>query len=129
MFLKQIQRMQKRLQYWEWPMGSLSHKNLLSTRPHEFWRIFRRNQFYLSILKNYAFKLYPFLMECYRVDKRSLEAFSGHYVWPCRDWNTSQKSEFSLKEIIEHNLKIKKLNGQEKYFKLFLDSKYGKISS
>ena len=37
-----------------------------------------RNQFNLSKLKAYAFKLYPFLMECYQVDKRLLKAFSGH---------------------------------------------------
>ena len=43
-----------------------------------------RNQYNLSKLRSYAFKLYPFLMECYRVDKRSLEAFSGHYVSSCR---------------------------------------------
>ena len=44
-----------------------------------------RNQFNLSKLKAYAFKLYPFLMECYQVDKRLLKAFSGHYAWSCRD--------------------------------------------
>ena len=36
-----------------------------------------RYQFNLSKLKAYAFKLYLFLMECYHVDKRSLEAFFG----------------------------------------------------
>ena len=43
-----------------------------------------RNQSNLLKLKSYAYKPYPFLMECYHVDKRSLEAFSGHYVWSCR---------------------------------------------
>ena len=40
-----------------------------------------RNQFNLLKLKAYAFKLYRFLIEYYYVDKRSLEAFSGHCVW------------------------------------------------
>ena len=39
-----------------------------------------KNQFNLSKLKTYAFRLDPFLMEYYYVDKRSLEVFSGHYV-------------------------------------------------
>ena len=56
-----------------------------------------RNQFNLSKRKAYAFELYPFLMECYHVDKRSLEAFSGHYMWLCRDQYTGQKNEPTLK--------------------------------
>ena len=56
-----------------------------------------RNQFNLSKLKTYAFKLYPFLLECYHIDKGSLEAFSGHYVWSFYDQYTGQKS---LKEIV-----------------------------
>ena len=60
-----------------------------------------------------------FLLECYWVDKRSLEAFLGGYVWSCCDQYTSQKSELNLKEIIENNVKIKKLNGEGKYFNFF----------
>ena len=71
-------------------------------------------------LKGYAFKLYQFLMECYHVDKRSPEAFSGHYVWSYRDPYTGQKSELTLKEIVEENIKLKNLNGEEKYFKFFI---------
>ena len=78
-----------------------------------------RNQFNLTKLKAYAFKLYPFLIECYHVDKRSLEAFSRHYVWSCCDQYTGQKSELTLKEIVKENIKLKKLNGEEKYFRLF----------
>lgn len=51
----------------------------------DFEEYFDKNQFNLSKLKTYAFKLYPFLIECYHVDQRSLEAFSGHYVWLCCD--------------------------------------------
>ena len=57
-------------------------------------------------------------MECYHVDKRSLEALSRHYVWSCRDRYTGQKSE--LKEIVKENIKLKKLNGEENYSEVFL---------
>ena len=57
-------------------------------------------------------------MECYHVDKRSLEALSGHYVWSCHDRYTGQKSE--LKEIVKENIKLKKLNGEENYSEVFL---------
>ena len=60
-----------------------------------------RNQYNLMYLKQFAFRLYPFLEECYKVDQRSLEVFSGHYVYSSRDRYTGQKSEVSLKEMIE----------------------------
>ena len=53
------------------------------------------------------------------MDKRYLEAFLGGYVWSCCNQYTSQKSELNLKEIIENNVKIKKLNGEGKYFNFF----------
>ena len=59
-------------------------------------------------------------MECYHVDKRSLEAFSRHFVWSCHDRYGGQKSVLNLKEIVEENIKFKKLNGEEKYFKFFI---------
>ena len=46
-------------------------------------------------------------MECYHVDKRSLEAFSGHYVWSCCDRYTGQKSELTLKEIVQESINLK----------------------
>ena len=57
-----------------------------------------RNQCNLSKLKSYEFELYPILLECYRVDKRSFEAFLGHYAWSCHDRYTSQKSKLALKK-------------------------------
>ena len=83
-----------------------------------------RNQFNLSKLKAYAFKLYLFLMECYHVDKRSLKTFSGRYAWSCRDRYTGQKSEFTLKKIVDCNIELKKCNGEEKYFKFFYLGNY-----
>ena len=44
-------------------------------------------------------------MECYHVVKSSLETFSGHYLW---SRHSGQKSELTLKEIVEVNIKIKK---------------------
>ena len=58
-------------------------------------------------------------MECYHVDKRSLEAFSGHYVWSFCDRYTGQKCELTLKKVIDHNVELKKRNGEDKYFKFF----------
>ena len=78
-----------------------------------------RNQYNILSLKQFAFCLFPFLEECYKVHKPFLEAFSGHYTWSSRDWNTGEKSELSLKEIIEYNDYLKKLNGKEKYFNFF----------
>ena len=75
-----------------------------------------RNEFNLLKLKANEFKLYPFLMEGYHVDKRSLEAFSGHYVWSCCDRYTGQKSELTLKEIVQESIKLKKRNREENYF-------------
>lgn len=53
-------------------------------------------------------------MECFHVDKTSLEDLSGDYVWSCCDRYTGQKSKLALKEIVENNIKLKKLNGEEK---------------
>ena len=58
-------------------------------------------------------------MECYHVDKRCLEAFCGHYMWSCHDRYTEQNNELTLKEIIQKNIKLKKVNGEEKYFTFF----------
>ena len=58
-------------------------------------------------------------MECYYVDKRSLEAFSRHCVRLCCDQYTGQKSELTLKEIVKENIKLRKLNDEEKYFMFF----------
>ena len=44
-----------------------------------------RNQYNLKNLKQLAVCLFLFLEEFYRVDKRSLEAFSGHYYYSSRD--------------------------------------------
>ena len=58
-------------------------------------------------------------MERYLVYKKSLEAFSGDYVWSCRDQYIGQYSEITLKEIIDNNIEFKKRNVGEKYFKFF----------
>ena len=50
-------------------------------------------------------------MECCHIDKRSLKAFSRDYVWLCRDQQTGQKSELTLKEIFGNNIELKKRNG------------------
>ena len=56
-----------------------------------------RNQYNLTNLKQFAFHLFPFLEECYKVDKGSPEAFSGHYHYSLRDQYTRQKMKFLQK--------------------------------
>ena len=50
-----------------------------------------RAQFDLFKLKQFGFKLYPMLLECYVYDKRSLESFSGHFYYSPTDRYTGQK--------------------------------------
>ena len=78
-----------------------------------------RIQYVLFKLKQFAFKLYPSLTECYQIDKRFIEAFSGHYYYSPRDRYTGQKSEVSLKDMIEFHSDLKKRNGEKKYFDFF----------
>ena len=37
----------------------------------------------------------------------------------CHDRYTGQNNELTLKEIIKKNIKLKKVNGEEKYFTFF----------
>ena len=78
-----------------------------------------RNQFNLFALKRFGFKLFPLLMECYRVDQRFLEAFSGRFCYSSRDLYTGQKSETPLKELIKFTSKIKEVYSEKKYFDFF----------
>lgn len=55
------------------------------------------NQYNLSELKQFAFRLYPFLEECYKADKRSLEVFRSHYYYLSRYWYTGQKKQSFIK--------------------------------
>ena len=114
-----MSRIIKRLSFRKEPVPALPHKNIFQHDLGNFEEYLDKNQINLSKLKTCAFRLYPFLMECYYLEKRSLEAFSGYYVWSCPDWYTGQKSELTLKEIVENNIKLKNLNGEEKDFKFF----------
>ena len=61
------------------------------------------NQYNLSNLKQFAFRLFSFLEDCYKIDQCSLEAFSSHYYYySSRDRYTRQKSEISLKDMIRY---------------------------
>ena len=80
-----------------------------------------QNQYDLFKLKQFVFKLYPFLTECYIVDKRSLGAYSGHYYYSSRDRYTRQKSEVLLKEMIEYREDLKKRNGEKNVLISFIN--------
>ena len=45
--------------------------------------------------------------------------FSNTTYGRCHDQYTDQKSELTLKEIVDHNIELKKRNGEENYFKFF----------
>ena len=79
-----------------------------------------RNQYNLTNLKQFAFHLFPFLEECYKVDKGSPEAFSGHYHYSLRDQYTRQKNEISSKDMIEYKEDLKKRNGEKNIFVFLL---------
>ena len=76
------------------------------------------NDYNLANFKQFAFHLYPFLEGCYRVDKRSPEAFSSHYYYLSLGWYTGQKSKVFLKEMIECREDIKK-KWRKKYFDFY----------
>ena len=76
-------------------------------------------QFDLFQLKMFGFKLFPMLLERYVYDKRSLEAFSGHFYYSSRDRYTGEKNETSLKDQIKFNTDLKKRNSKKKYFDFF----------
>ena len=78
-------------------------------------------QFDLFKLKQFGFKLFPLLLECYVYNKRSLEAFSGHFYYLSRDHYTGQKNETSLNDEIEFTTDIKCRNGEIKYFDFFTE--------
>lgn len=71
-----------------------------------------RIQFNLSKLKVYIFKLYPFLMKCYHVDKGSLEAFSGHMCGRVATDTQVKKGNLLWKKLSEKELNLK--NSMEK---------------
>ena len=71
-----------------------------------------RIQFNLSKLKAYTFKLYPFLMECYHVDKGSLEAFSGHMCGRVATDTQVKKGNLLWKKLSKKVLNLK--NSMEK---------------
>ena len=77
-----------------------------------------RAQFDLFKLKQFGFKLYPMLLECYVFNKRSLEAFSGHFCYSSRTI-TQTKNETSLKHQIEFTTDLKRRNGEKKYLDFF----------
>ena len=112
---------------WKYEGCELSHNRgralcplcIISIYLSEYEEELDRNQFNLFALKQFDFELFPLLMECYRVNQRSLESFSGHFCYSSRDRYTGQKSEAPLKEQIKFTTKIKEVNGEKKYFDFF----------
>lgn len=58
---------------------------------NNFEEVLDQCQFDIYALKKFGFKLFLLLLECYTVDKRSLEAFREHYYYSTRDRYTGEK--------------------------------------
>ena len=84
-----------------------------------FEEVLDRAQFDIHALKMFGFKSFPLLLGCYVYNKRSLQAFSGHFYYSSRDCYTVEKLETSLKDQIKSNTDLKIRNGQENYFIFF----------
>ena len=51
-------------------------------------------------------------------NRNSLDFFNDVYVWKHCDWHMFETSKVTLKEMIEHEKELIKLNGPERYYKL-----------
>ena len=70
----------------------------------------------ISTTKN----LLPFLIECYKVDKRSIECFIfGQFQDIFCNNYTGQKLSVPLSEQIKYRTYLKKINDSDKYFLFF----------
>ena len=60
--------------------------------------------------------MWPFIRKIFFIHKYSLDFFDDVYVWTHRDWNTFETCQLSLREIIDYDMELIKLNGPERYF-------------
>ena len=69
-----------------------------------------QNWYNLLNLKQFIFRLFPFLQDCYKINQHFLETSSDHHYYYCYSRNryTGQKNEISLKDMIEYREDIKK---------------------
>ena len=77
-----------------------------------------RHSEHIVKLNKLAKLIWPFIRKIYFLRGDRLEFFDDEYVWTHRDWNTFEISRVSLREIIEYDKELIRLNGPERYFTL-----------
>ena len=86
---------------------------------NDFEKLLDINQLDISFLNSYYQRLRPYLIEIFLVNQDDCECFLNFdYEYRGRDWSTSRQFSISLKEQIQYQNYLKKLNGQ-KYFDFF----------
>lgn len=74
----------------------------------EFLQRYSQN---LNKLKQFAAAIWRCFKECFLIERYSLDFFNDEYVWFSREWNTGQQSSLPLREIIQYDKYLIKLNG------------------
>lgn len=80
----------------------------------EFLQRYSQN---LNKLKQFAAAIWRCFKECFLIEHYSLDFFNDEQVWFSREWNTGQQSSLPLREIIQYDKYLIKLNGPQRYFK------------
>ena len=61
--------------------------------------------------------IWPFFQKMTIPNKRSLQFFNDEYRWSMRNYQEGTTSSLTMKEIIESNIELVKLNGIDSYCK------------
>ena len=71
------------------------------------------------LLRNREFidLIWPFFQKMAILNKRSLQFFNDEYRWSMRNYQEGTTSSLTMKEIIESNIELVKLNGIDNYCK------------
>ena len=87
---------------------------------YNFEKMLDKNQYNEKFSKKCLDDLSPFLIECYNVDKRSIECFIfGKFQDIFCNNYTGQKLSVPLPEQIKYRTYLKKINDSDKYFLFF----------
>ena len=67
-------------------------------------------------LNQLAKLIWPCFKKIFFVCKDRLEFFDNDYIWTHSDWNTFETSALSLRQFIDNDKELIRLNGPERYF-------------
>ena len=68
-------------------------------------------------LREFVDLIWPFFQKMTILNKRSLQFFNDEYRWSMRNYQEGTTSSLTMKEIIESNIELVKLNGIDNYCK------------